>query len=74
MSENEYHILDKDKKIEILNGQLTELEIQHFSYAMSEPNRFKAQTEQYVQWQQGMSQFEDAIEKLRREKSKLENG
>ena len=74
MAEFEYQILDKDKKIEILNGQLTELEVQHFSLAMSEPNRLQAETDQYVKWQQSISQFEAAITKLRREKLKLENG
>ena len=48
--------------------------MQHFSLAMSEPNRLQAETDQYVKWQQSISQFEAAIVKLRREKLKLENG
>lgn len=74
MTEFEYQILDKEKKLEILNGQLTELEIQHYSLSMSEPNRLQAETDQYIKWQQSMSQFEAVIQKLRREKLKLENG
>lgn len=74
MSEFEYQILDKEKKIEILDGQLLELEVQLYTLEMSEPNRLQAETEQYVKWQQSMSQFQAVIIKLRREKLKLENG
>ena len=74
MSEFEYQILDKEKKIEILDGQLLELEVQLYTLEMSEPNRLQAETAQYVKWQQSMSQFQAVIIKLRREKLKLENG
>ena len=74
MSEFKYEILDKEKKIAIIDTQLQELEIQHFSLAMSEPNRLQTDTDNYVKWQQAISQYEAAINKLRNQKSKIENG
>jgi protein subunit release factor B len=74
MSQFEYQLLDKDKKLEIIDKQLLELEVQRFSLEMSEPNRLQSDAQQYTQWQSTMMQFEQAIEKLRKAKFKTENG
>ena len=74
MSQFEYQLLDKDKKLEIIDKQLLELEVQRFSLEMSEPNRLQSDAQQYPQWQSTMMQFEQAIEKLRKAKFKTENG
>jgi len=41
---------------------------------MSEPNRLQSDQQQYTQWQSAMMQFEQAIDKVRKAKFKLENG
>lgn len=74
MSDFEYQLLDKEKKLEVINKQLLELEVQRFSLEMSEPNRLQAETQQYTQWQAAMLQFDTAIDKLRKAKLKIENG
>jgi len=74
MSDFEYQLLDKEKKLEIIDTQLLELEVQRFSLEMSEPNRLQSDTQQYTQWQAAVLQFDQAIEKLRKAKFKLENG
>lgn len=74
MSQFEYQLLDKDKKLEIIDKQLLELEVQRFSLEMSEPNRLQSDAQQYTQWQSTMMQFEQAIEKLRKARFKTENG
>ncbi len=74
MSNFEYQLLDKEKKLEIIDKQLLELEVQRFSLEMSEPNRLQSDQQQYTQWQSAMMQFEQAIDKVRKAKFKLENG
>ena len=74
MSDFEYQLLDKEKKLEVINKQLLELEVQRFSLEMSEPNRLQSDTQQYTQWQSAMLQFDNAIDKLRKAKLKVENG
>jgi hypothetical protein len=74
MSDFEYQLLDKEKKLEVLNKQLLELEVQRFSLEVSEPNRLQSDTQQYTQWQSAMMQFDNGIEKLRKAKLKVENG
>lgn len=74
MSDFEYQLLDKEKKLEVINKQLLELEVQRFSLEMSEPNRLQSDTQQYTQWQSAMMQFDTAIDKLRKAKLKVENG
>ncbi len=74
MSDFEYQLLDKDKKIEIIDRQLLEMEVQRFSLEMSEPNRLQAEPQQYTQWQSAMMQFDNGIDKLRKAKFKVENG
>ena len=74
MSQFEYQLLDKDKKLEIIDKQLLELEVQRFSLEMSEPNRLQSDAQQYTQWQSTMMQFEQAIDKLRKARFKTENG
>ena len=73
-SDFEYQLLDKEKKLEVINKQLLELEVQRFSLEMSEPNRLQSDTQQYTQWQSAMMQFDTAIDKLRKAKLKVENG
>ena len=73
-SDFEYQLLDKEKKLEVINKQLLELEVQRFSLEMSEPNRLKSDTQQYTQWQSAMMQFDTAIASLRKNKLKVENG
>ena len=74
MSDFEYQLLDKEKKLEIIDRQLLELEVQRFSLEMSEPNRLQTDTHQYTNWQTAMLQFDQGIDKLRKAKLKLENG
>ena len=74
MSDFDYQKLDKDKKLEIIDTQLFELEVQRFSLEMSEPRRLQADTQQYTQWQQAMIGFDNAISNLRKNKLKIENG
>lgn len=74
MSDFEYQLIDTEKKIEILDKQLFELEVQRFSLEMSEPNRLSSDTQQYTQWQSAMMGYDQGIEKLRKAKLKLENG
>jgi len=74
MSDFEYKLLDKEKKLEIIDKQLFELEVQRFSLEMSEPNRLQSDTQQYTQWQQAILGFDNGIDKLRKAKFKLENG
>jgi len=74
MSDFEYQLLDKEKKLEVINKQLLELEVQRFSLEMSEPNRLQSDTQKYTQWQSAMMQFDTAIDKLRKAKLKVENG
>ena len=74
MSDFEYQLIDTEKKIEILDKQLFELEVQRFSLEMSEPNRLSSYTQQYTQWQSAMMGYDQGIEKLRKAKLKLENG
>jgi len=74
MSDFEYQLLDKEKKLEVINKQLLELEVQRFSLEMSEPNRLQSDTQKYTQWQSAMLQFDAAIDKLRKAKLKVENG
>jgi|TARA_Y100000114_G_scaffold157111_1_gene187138 hypothetical protein len=74
MSDFDYQKLDKDKKLEIIDTQLFELEVQRFSLEMSEPSRLQADTQQYTQWQQAMIGFDNAISNLRKNKLKIENG
>ena len=73
MSDFEYQLIDTEKKIEILDKQLFELEVQRFSLEMSEPNRLSSDTQQYTQWQSAMMGYDQGIEKLRKAKLKLEN-
>tara|TARA_B100001939_G_C16761550_1_gene538525 strand:- start:568 stop:795 length:228 start_codon:yes stop_codon:yes gene_type:complete len=73
-SDFEYQLLDKEKKLEVINKQLLELEVQRFSLEMSEPNRLQSDTQQYTQWQSAMMQFDTAIASLRKNKLKVENG
>lgn len=73
-SDFEYQLLDKEKKLEVINKQLLELEVQRFSLEMSEPNRLQSDTQQYTQWQSAMMQFDTAIASLRKNKLKIENG
>ena len=74
MSDFEYRLLDKEKKLQVIDKQLLELEVQRFSLEMSEPNRLQSDTQQYTQWQSAMLQFDTAIDKLRKAKLKVENG
>ena len=74
MSDFEYQLIDTEKKIEILDKQLFELDVQRFSLEMSEPNRLSSDTQQYTQWQSAMMGYDQGIEKLRKAKLKLENG
>jgi len=74
MSDFEYQLLDKEKKLQVIDKQLLELEVQRFSLEMSEPNRLQSDTQQYTQWQSAMLQFDTAIDKLRKAKLKVENG
>tara|TARA_B100000927_G_scaffold285555_1_gene275796 strand:+ start:200 stop:424 length:225 start_codon:yes stop_codon:yes gene_type:complete len=74
MSDFEYQLLDKEKKIEIVDKQLFELEVQRFSLEMSEPNRLSSDTQQYTQWQSAMLGYDQGIDKLRKAKFKLQNG
>jgi len=74
MSEFEYILLDKEKKLEVIDKQLLELEVQRFSLEMSEPSRLQGDPTQYTQWQQAMLQFDNAISNLRKNKLKVENG
>ena len=74
MSDFDYQKLDKDKKLEIIDTQLFELEVQRFSLEMSEPSRLQSDTQQYTQWQQAMIGFDNAISNLRKNKLKIENG
>ena len=74
MSDFEYQLIDTEKKIEILDKQLFELEVQRFSLEMSEPNRLSSDTQQYTQWQSAMMGYDQGIEKLRKAKLRLENG
>ena len=73
-SDFEYQLLDKEKKLEVINKQLLELEVQRFSLEMSEPNSLQSDTQQYTQWQSAMMQFDTAIASLRKNKLKVENG
>ena len=73
-SDFEYQLLDKEKKLEVINKQLLELEVQRFSLEMSEPNRLQSDTQQYTQWQSAMMQFDTAIASLRKNQLKVENG
>ena len=74
MSDFEYQLLDKEKKLEIIDRQLLELEVQRFSLEMSEPNRLQSDTQQYTNLQTAMLQFDQGIDKLRKSKLKFENG
>ena len=61
MSDFEYQLIDTEKKIEILDKQLFELEVQRFSLEMSEPNRLSSDTQQYTQWQSAMMGYDQGI-------------
>ncbi|HAW81043.1 MAG TPA: hypothetical protein DCX27_15830 [Balneola sp.] len=74
MSDFEYQLLAKEKKLEILDRQLLEMEVQRFSLEMSEPSRLQGEPQQYTQWQAAMLQFDTGIDKLRKAKFKTENG
>ena len=64
----------ESKKLEIIDKQLLELEVQRFSLEMSEPSRLQGEPQQYTQWQAAMLQFDTGIDKLRKAKFKTENG
>jgi len=74
MGDFEYQLLDKEKKLQVIDKQLFELEVQRFSLEVSEPNRLQSDSAQYTNWQSAMMQLTTAIDKLRKAKSKVENG
>jgi hypothetical protein len=59
-----YEYIDNEKKKQIIDLQLQDLEAGHFSLSLVEPNRLNQQ-DQHIQWRQQKLGIETQISKLR---------
>ena len=69
----EYKYISEEDKQQIIEGQLKQLEANHYSLVLVEPSQLQS-PEEHLVWKQQITSVEKSLERMRRHQSKLENG
>ena len=69
----DYQFITEEDKVTIIENQLKQLEGNHFSLMLVEPSQLQSPDEHLV-WKQQVTAIEKSLERMRKYKSKVENG